>query len=225
MAARADRPLCLPARALCLCRVQGGGMALVAFRHALWQRASGIEFAARCLDRPLPEGHRLDCPAGTGVCRLRCNKRRSGREHERSAAQSVLRAAGILEKYSAAGARRYRLSGVCAGDQRRDQGLSVARSVGEGACLDRRARYRSRGLTARRLARLEIRDAAVAAELGSRCTRLDEDMPGPHGTAKIVGWSLAAMVSIVAVVLFGVPLAADRLTPLVPQALEQRLGE
>ncbi|TMK47338.1 MAG: M48 family metallopeptidase [Alphaproteobacteria bacterium] len=80
-------------------------------------------------------------------------------------------------------------------------------------------------LTAPALARLEIRDSAVAAELGSRCTRLDENMPGRHGTAKIVGWSLAATVSIVAVVLFGVPLAADRLTPLVPQALEQRLGE
>src|SRR3989440_1573742 len=80
-------------------------------------------------------------------------------------------------------------------------------------------------LTAPALARLEIRDAAVAAELTSRCTRLDENMPGRHGTTKIVGWSLAATVSIVAVVLFGVPLAADRLTPLVPQALEQRLGE
>ena len=80
-------------------------------------------------------------------------------------------------------------------------------------------------LTAPALARLEIRDAAVAAELTSRCTRLDENMPGWHGTTKIVGWSLAATVSIVAVVLFGVPLAADRLTPLVPQALEQRLGE
>jgi Zn-dependent protease with chaperone function len=80
-------------------------------------------------------------------------------------------------------------------------------------------------LTAPALARLEIRDVAVAAELTSRCTRLDENMPGRHGTTKIVGWSLAATVSIVAVVLFGVPFAADRLTPLVPQALEQRLGE
>jgi Zn-dependent protease with chaperone function len=80
-------------------------------------------------------------------------------------------------------------------------------------------------LTAPPLARLEIRDAAVAAELTSRCTRLDENVPGRGGVAKIVGWSLAAAVSIVAMVLFGVPLAADRLTPLVPQALERRLGE
>jgi Zn-dependent protease with chaperone function len=79
-------------------------------------------------------------------------------------------------------------------------------------------------LTAPALARLEIRDTSVAAELTSRCARLDENVPG-RGVAKIVGWSLAAAVSIVGVVLFGVPLAADRLTPLVPQALERRLGE
>jgi Zn-dependent protease with chaperone function len=79
-------------------------------------------------------------------------------------------------------------------------------------------------LTAPALARLEIRDAALAAALASRCSQLDQDVPGRHGIARIVGWSIAATVSIVAVVLFGVPLAADRLAPLVPQALEQRLG-
>jgi Zn-dependent protease with chaperone function len=63
------------------------------------------------------------------------------------------------------------------------------------------------------------------AEITSRCTRLDENIPGRGGVAKIIGWSLAAAVSIVAVVLFGVPLAADRLTPLLPPAFERRLGE
>jgi Zn-dependent protease with chaperone function len=80
-------------------------------------------------------------------------------------------------------------------------------------------------LTAPALARLEIRDAAAAAELNSRCGELDANLPGRHGVAAIIGWSLAAAVSIVAVILFGVPLAADRLTPFVPQALERRLGE
>lgn len=80
-------------------------------------------------------------------------------------------------------------------------------------------------LSAPALARLEIRDAAVAGELMARCARLDEDVPGRRGAAAIVGWSLAAAVSIVAVVLFGVPLAADRLTPLVPQSFERRLGD
>jgi Zn-dependent protease with chaperone function len=80
-------------------------------------------------------------------------------------------------------------------------------------------------LNAPDLARLEIRDEVAAAELISRCTQLDENVPGRHGVAAIVGWSLAAAVSIICVVLFGVPLAADRLAPLVPEAFEQRLGD
>ncbi|EJN10557.1 hypothetical protein PMI42_06126, partial [Bradyrhizobium sp. YR681] len=61
------------------------------------------------------------------------------------------------------------------------------------------------------LARLEIRDVALAAEVAARCARLDEHQTTRRGVAKIVGWSVAAAVSIVCVVLFGVPLAADRL--------------
>src|SRR5882757_2676009 len=80
-------------------------------------------------------------------------------------------------------------------------------------------------LTAPALARLEIRDTALAADLAARCTQLDDDIPGRHGVGAIIGWSLAAAISIVAVVLFGVPLAADRLAPLVPQAFERRLGD
>ena len=80
-------------------------------------------------------------------------------------------------------------------------------------------------LTAPALARLEVRDAALAADLASRCANLDENAPGRRGAATIVGWSLAATVSIIAVVLFGVPLAADRLAPLVPDAFERRLSE
>nr|GAJ31013.1 hypothetical 35.8 kDa protein in PRP16-SRP40 intergenic region [Bradyrhizobium sp. DOA9] len=75
------------------------------------------------------------------------------------------------------------------------------------------------------LARLEIRDAALAAEVAARCARLDEHRTTRSGVAKIVGWSVAAAVSIVCVVLFGVPLAADRLAPLVPQPVERRIGD
>ncbi|MBR0785399.1 M48 family metallopeptidase [Bradyrhizobium iriomotense] len=75
------------------------------------------------------------------------------------------------------------------------------------------------------LARLEIRDAALAAELIARCSRLDEHQTSRRGIAKIVGWSVAAAVSIVCVVLFGVPLAADRLAPLVPKPIERRIGD
>jgi len=80
-------------------------------------------------------------------------------------------------------------------------------------------------LTAPALARLEIRDAAIAAELVARCTQLDQNISGRRGVATIVGWSLAAAISIVAVVMFGVPFAADRLTPLMPEAFERRLGD
>lgn len=75
------------------------------------------------------------------------------------------------------------------------------------------------------LARLEIRDAALAADVTARCMRLDEHQTSRRGVAKIVGWSVAAAVSIVGVVLFGVPLAADRLAPLVPKPIERRIGD
>lgn len=80
-------------------------------------------------------------------------------------------------------------------------------------------------LAAPELARLEIHDAAAAAELISRCPLIDENIAGRHGVAAIVGWSLAAAASIVAVVLFGLPLAADRLAPLVPDVFERRIGD
>jgi len=80
-------------------------------------------------------------------------------------------------------------------------------------------------LTAPSLARLELRDATLAAELVPRCAQLDHNVPGRRGVAAITGWSLAATASIIAVIMFGVPLAADRLAPLVPQSFERRLGE
>ncbi|WP_284274057.1 M48 family metallopeptidase [Bradyrhizobium iriomotense] len=80
-------------------------------------------------------------------------------------------------------------------------------------------------LSAPPLARLEIRDPELGSEIAARCLRLDEHQTNGRGVAKIVGWSLAAAVSIVAVVLFGVPLAADRLAPLVPEPLERRIGD
>src|SRR5580704_1823329 len=61
-------------------------------------------------------------------------------------------------------------------------------------------------LTAPALARLEIRDPALASEVIARCPRIDENRPGRGGAAVIVAWSLAAAASIVAMVWFGVPL-------------------
>jgi hypothetical protein len=80
-------------------------------------------------------------------------------------------------------------------------------------------------VTAPSLARLEIRDSALGAVLISRCPHLNDNAVGRRGVATIVGWSVAATVSIAAVIWFGLPLAADRLAPLVPSALERRIGD
>lgn len=74
------------------------------------------------------------------------------------------------------------------------------------------------------LARLDIEDEATAAALRQRCGSLDRDS-GERQTLRIIGWSLAAACSIVLMALYGIPLAADRLTPLVPAGVEKRLGD
>lgn len=75
------------------------------------------------------------------------------------------------------------------------------------------------------LARLETKDEATKAAIVSRCTSLDVGHGGGRQAGRIVFWSLAAACSIVALAYFGIPLAADRLAPLVPAAFERRLGE
>jgi Zn-dependent protease with chaperone function len=79
-------------------------------------------------------------------------------------------------------------------------------------------------LSALPLSRLEIADKAQAERVLAMCPALDE---GHHSkqTGKIVAWSLGAACSIVLVVLFGIPLLADRLAPMVPYAIEKRIGE
>ena len=74
------------------------------------------------------------------------------------------------------------------------------------------------------LARLEIADSDAAAAVASRCPKLDAGR-GDAQTGRIVAWSLAAAVSIVLVTVYGIPLLADRLAPLVPFAVEKRIGE
>jgi len=75
------------------------------------------------------------------------------------------------------------------------------------------------------LARLEVPDPAIAQQLAARCSHLDADVPQRHGVRPIVGWSLAAIVSLVLVSVYGMPLIADRLAPLLPQAFERRVGD
>jgi Zn-dependent protease with chaperone function len=73
------------------------------------------------------------------------------------------------------------------------------------------------------LARLDIEDEAVAKEVVSRCGLLDAH--ASRQTWRIVGWSVAAACSIALVTVYGIPLLADRLAPLVPFAMEKRIGE
>jgi predicted Zn-dependent protease len=75
------------------------------------------------------------------------------------------------------------------------------------------------------LARLEISDEATKGVVAAQC-RLLEGAPGSsRQTWRIVAWSLAAACSIVLTAVYGVPLVADRLAPLVPFAVEQRIGD
>jgi Zn-dependent protease with chaperone function len=74
------------------------------------------------------------------------------------------------------------------------------------------------------LARLEIASAVLQDELLARCAGLDAP-PKTAGAGRIVAWSLAAAVSLVLTVVYGVPLVADRAAPLVPVSLEARLGD
>ena len=80
-------------------------------------------------------------------------------------------------------------------------------------------------LTAPSLARLEIRDTELARKLVALSPALDQGAPGSSAVTRIVAWSALAFVSILLVVIYGLPLVADRLTPLVPHTVEARIGE
>jgi len=82
---------------------------------------------------------------------------------------------------------------------------------------------RLRSVTALPLSRLEVFDPALQADIAARCPSLD--LGEEKQTWRIVGWSLAAVTSIVLLGVYVVPIVADRLVPFVPQAFERRLGE
>ena len=76
------------------------------------------------------------------------------------------------------------------------------------------------------LARLEVPDEEVAKSIEVRCPDLNRRRHRSEvATLKIVAWSMAAAVSLVLTVVYLIPLSAERLAPLVPIAMEQRLGE
>jgi Zn-dependent protease with chaperone function len=84
---------------------------------------------------------------------------------------------------------------------------------------------RLRSLAARELARLDIGDAGLAGAVAARCPSLDERGVTGGGLRAILVWSLAAACSIVLMAVYGMPLAADRIAPLIPASFEQSLGD
>ncbi len=76
------------------------------------------------------------------------------------------------------------------------------------------------------LARLEIRDAALAAAVDDIATTVDRtDTTDRHRRVKVAVWSVAAVASLILMALFILPEIAARLTPLLPQFVERQLGE
>lgn len=86
---------------------------------------------------------------------------------------------------------------------------------------------RLRAASAAQLAQLEIRDPDTRREIERHCPMLggEKAFQANTSTVRIVAWSLAATASIIGLIWFGVPFAADRLAPLVPVSWEKRLGE
>jgi Zn-dependent protease with chaperone function len=75
------------------------------------------------------------------------------------------------------------------------------------------------------LARLEIRNPAIAAALGELSPTIDHTGARERIMRRmVVVWTVAAMVSLVLVGYFGMPALADRLAPLVPLSVETKLG-
>src|ERR1700688_5280420 len=75
------------------------------------------------------------------------------------------------------------------------------------------------------LARLEVRDAALASAIEDRAVTLDRSGAAERKLRrKVVILSLAAVVSLILTAIIGVPVLATRLTPLIPVSVEQKLG-
>ena len=78
------------------------------------------------------------------------------------------------------------------------------------------------------LARLEVTDEMLMAAIRRSCPNLgrgDGAVTSRRTTWRIIGWSLAAAASVVGLVIFGLPLAANLLAPHIPQALQYDIGE
>jgi len=78
----------------------------------------------------------------------------------------------------------------------------------------------------KQIARLEIRDPALAAAIDEASVPVDRSRTaGRRGRLKIAAWTFAAAVSLVLGAVFAVPLVAERIAPLIPLRVERALGE
>jgi len=76
------------------------------------------------------------------------------------------------------------------------------------------------------LARLEVRDPELAAAIDEASVPVDRSgATERRSRKKVIGWSIAAVVSLVLGAVFGVPLLANQIAPLVPLRAERLLGE
>lgn len=76
------------------------------------------------------------------------------------------------------------------------------------------------------LARLEVRDPALAAAIDDASVPVDRSgATERRGRMKVVAWSLIATVSLLLGAVFGVPALADKIAPLVPLRAEHWFGE
>jgi Zn-dependent protease with chaperone function len=77
-----------------------------------------------------------------------------------------------------------------------------------------------------RLERLEIRNPAFAAEIDARAAYVDRTgLLQRRQRMRVIGWSVAATVSLLLVAWFGLPAIAARLAPILPTSVERRLGD
>ena len=75
-------------------------------------------------------------------------------------------------------------------------------------------------------ARLEVRDAALAAAIEERAPSLDRGGAADRRLRqRVVVLSLAAIASLVLTAIFGMPVLANKITPLVLPAMEKKFGE
>jgi len=75
------------------------------------------------------------------------------------------------------------------------------------------------------LARIEIRDPALASIIDDHAIRVDRTgMTERRTRRRVAFWSIAATISLVLVAVFGLPALVERLTPLIPLSVEHQFG-